>query len=238
MEQDDFIGKRIGQIEIVEKIGEGGMGSVYKGMHTFLGKEVAIKFLSKALVENKEFIDRFIREAQTLAKVEHRNLVRVFDAGEWEGNYYIVMEFIKGKSLGDVLKTRARLPWREAVSIIRECAQGLKAAAARGGAEVIYSSGNAYAGKINVQSTGPVVFNAYPPPERVRPLQHVGERVGVLPRLGPPVRRGHRGEGSRGGHTRKIQGAGHQGGVVFRQAARRHGHGLLQERRAARQGFS
>jgi len=128
-EQENFIGKKIGQIEITQVIGSGGMGSVYKGTHNFLGKEVAVKFLSRTLVENKEFIDRFIREAQTLARVEHKNLVRVYDAGEWKKNYYIVMEFIQGKSLGDTLKTKARLPYPEAVKIIRQCAQGLEAAA-------------------------------------------------------------------------------------------------------------
>ncbi len=127
--EDPFVGKMLGQIEILDKIGQGGMGAVYKGLHKFLGKDVAIKFLSKQLVENKEFIDRFIREAQTLAQVEHKNLVRVYDAGEWDGNFYIVMEFIKGKSLGDMLKTTARIPFQQAASIIKECAEGLQAAA-------------------------------------------------------------------------------------------------------------
>lgn len=129
MEKEEIIGRKIGQIEITKLIGSGGMGSVYKGMHNFLGKEVAIKFLSKALVENKEFIDRFVREAQTLARVEHKNLVRVYDAGEWNDNYYIVMEFIRGQSLGDILKTKARLHYPEAAKIVKQCAQGLKAAA-------------------------------------------------------------------------------------------------------------
>ncbi|MFC1582680.1 SUMF1/EgtB/PvdO family nonheme iron enzyme, partial [Planctomycetota bacterium] len=131
MTDDPMIGKKVGQIEITSKLGQGGMGAVYKGAHAFLGKDVAIKFLSATLVENKEFIDRFIREAQTLARVEHKNLVRVFDAGEWEGNYYITMEFISGRSLGDILKTTARIDLAQAITIIKECAEGLNAAASQ-----------------------------------------------------------------------------------------------------------
>lgn len=121
---DMFIGKRIGQVEIVSKIGEGGMGAVYRGRHLTLNKDVAVKIMSPALM-GEMHKKRFLREARAAAKLEHPNIVQVYDAGEFEGYNYIIMQFVDGCSLGDKIAKEKRIDQLEALRIIKEAAKGL-----------------------------------------------------------------------------------------------------------------
>ncbi|WP_340690038.1 serine/threonine protein kinase [Hydrogenobacter thermophilus] len=113
-----MIGKQIGPYKIVEKLGEGGMGVVYKGIHTQIEQVVAIKALYPNYAKDQEFRERFIREAKTQAKFHHPNLVNILNYLEdQDGNMYIVMEYVDGGSLEDRLK-RGAFNIKDAVSVI------------------------------------------------------------------------------------------------------------------------
>ncbi|RME04208.1 MAG: serine/threonine protein kinase [Planctomycetota bacterium] len=92
--------------KIVEKIGSGGMGSVFKAKHLRMGRDVAIKVLSKKHAEDKMYISRFLREAKSLAKLNHPNIVRAYDCNRVGETYYLVMEFVEGISAYDRLAER------------------------------------------------------------------------------------------------------------------------------------
>ncbi|MEW6731109.1 MAG: bifunctional serine/threonine-protein kinase/formylglycine-generating enzyme family protein [Acidobacteriota bacterium] len=116
-----LIGERfLGKYEIIEMIGSGGMGRVYKARHLDLGNLVAIKMLNTNLIQNDEAIERFKREARASAKVLHPNTVRVFDYGV-EGNAcFLVMEFLEGEPLRKRLSKRKRLPLPEIVHFVEQ----------------------------------------------------------------------------------------------------------------------
>ena len=98
------IGEKIGPYRIVESIGQGGMATVYKAYHARLDRYVAIKVLHPALKQDPSFLERFQREARLIARLEHPNIVPVYDFSEYKGNPYLVMRFIEGKTLKARLK--------------------------------------------------------------------------------------------------------------------------------------
>lgn len=124
-EDDKFLGKEIGGCMLYEKVGEGGMGAVYKAKHLSLDKVVAVKImlLSMTTEEQKK---RFIREARSAAKLDHPNIVGVLNVGEEEGYHYIVMQFITGTSVGDILKSAGAIELERATKIVRDTALALK----------------------------------------------------------------------------------------------------------------
>jgi serine/threonine protein kinase len=95
---------------ILELLGRGGMGSVYRAWHERMNRQVAIKFLNSAHIEADEAVQRFTREVRLLAKLEHAHIVRALDAGEHEGRPYFVMEFISGPNLSQVVRRLGPLP--------------------------------------------------------------------------------------------------------------------------------
>ena len=95
--------------EIVKSIGEGGMANVYLAEDTILDRKVAVKVLRGDLSSDDKFIRRFQREAQSVSNLSHQNIVEVYDVGEEERNHYIVMEYIDGKTLKQLLKKRENL---------------------------------------------------------------------------------------------------------------------------------
>ena len=114
---DPLIGARIGQVEIREYLDQGGMAVVYKGYHTFLEKQIAIKFMSQSLMRSESNVQRFIREAQTIARLNHPNIVQVIDAGQFQKMYYMTMEFLEGLPLDSYVKQRGQIPYEEAIAI-------------------------------------------------------------------------------------------------------------------------
>jgi len=92
---NDLMGKQIGNYNIIESIGDGGMGKVFKGIHVTLDRIVALKMIDPELLSNSEIINRFYKEAKIQALLNHPNIVTVFDFLEVENNYFIVMEYIK-----------------------------------------------------------------------------------------------------------------------------------------------
>lgn len=114
--------------EIIKSIGEGGMANVYLAQDTLLDRLVAIKVLRGDLADNEKFIRRFQREAKSVSDLSHPNIVEVFDVGEEEGQHYIVMEYIDGKTLKQLTQKRGSLTVTEVVDIMTQLTSGLSAA--------------------------------------------------------------------------------------------------------------
>jgi len=124
----DLIGQYIGRYHILERLGEGGMATVYKAFDTRLEAEVAIKVIRVEELPPKVLdraLKRFAREAKALARLTHPNIVRVIDTGEHEGAPYLVMPYLPGGSLKQVLRERGRLPWEEALQMLIPIARAL-----------------------------------------------------------------------------------------------------------------
>ena len=114
--------------EILEKIGSGGMSDVYKAKCHKLNRYVAIKVLKPEFSEDRSFVTKFRVEAQSAAGLIHANIVNVYDVGDENGIYYIVMELVEGITLKKYIEKKGRLGVREAVSIAIQVAQGIEAA--------------------------------------------------------------------------------------------------------------
>jgi len=125
-------GDRLGAYKIVSKIGKGGMGVVYKAYDESLERDVAIKVISTELSSQKEFIERFKREAKSAAALSHPNIIYIHSIGETNDKHYFTMEYVEGKSLEDVLEERSKIPLNEATNYIIQAATGLNAASKKG----------------------------------------------------------------------------------------------------------
>jgi serine/threonine protein kinase len=115
----------LGGYKILDRIGKGQMGGVYKAVHG-LGQIVALKILPASRAKDQHVLGRFQREARLLTQLDHPNVVRAFQVGEANGVHYIAMEFLEGETLDEVLARRKRLPWREAVRVIQQALNGLQ----------------------------------------------------------------------------------------------------------------
>lgn len=125
-DKDEFLGRTFGGYELVETIGHGGMGTVYKGRQVSLDRTVAVKLLLPALVNNDEFIRRFEREAKSIARISHPNIVGVLDFGVSEdGVYYMVIEFVQGTSLSAMIAEKLMMSLDEYLPILSQCLAGL-----------------------------------------------------------------------------------------------------------------
>lgn len=114
--------------QIIKSIGEGGMANVYLAYDTILDRDVAVKILRGDLSNDEKFVRRFQREALNASSLSHPNIVEVYDVGEDNGQYFIVMEYIEGKNLKDLLKKRGKLTVSEVVDIMSQIADGLSIA--------------------------------------------------------------------------------------------------------------
>jgi len=124
-----------GKYELLNRIGQGGMGSVYRARRVHIGDEVAVKLLHSQLVSDESLVERFRREARAAAQLHHPNVVTIHDFGEArgpEGFVYIVMELVRGTSLRELLRREGRLPAARAVSLMRDICAGVSAAHRRG----------------------------------------------------------------------------------------------------------
>jgi serine/threonine protein kinase len=118
--------------EILATVGRGGMGTVYRARRLSDGAIVAIKTLLPSFAREQDAVDRFLRESQVLQKLHHPHIVAAFDAGYQNGIYYLVMEFVEGDTLAQVVKARGKLPWKEAIKIVKAVAFALEHAARYG----------------------------------------------------------------------------------------------------------
>ena len=122
-----LIGQTLGNFEVLAKIGEGGMGEVYRARDTKLDRDVALKVLPREMSGDPERIARFQREARTLATLQHTNVASVYGFEETPHARFLVMELVDGEELEERLK-RGALPIEDAVSIARQITEGLEAA--------------------------------------------------------------------------------------------------------------
>src|SRR6266496_4181116 len=111
--------------EVQELVGRGGMSSVFKAHDTLLERNVALKILHERHLADDEYVERFRREARTVAQLSHPNIVTVIDRGETEGRPFIVFEFIEGETLDQVIARRGALPVDEALEIAIAISRGL-----------------------------------------------------------------------------------------------------------------
>lgn len=122
-----MIGKILGnRYEIIEKIGGGGMALVYKAKCKLLNRFVAIKVLRKEFMYDKSFIDKFNRESQAAASLSHPNIVNVYDVGKEDDIYYIVMEYIKGQTLKEYIKSQGNVDPKKTLNISMQIARALE----------------------------------------------------------------------------------------------------------------
>ncbi len=125
----NLVGKVIGnRYEILEKIGEGGMATVYKARCNILKRYVAVKVLREEYTTDEEFIKRFNTEAQAAASLTHPNIVSIFDVGHEDNIYYIVMELVQGKTLKEIINEDGVLPWKWSINIAIQVASALETA--------------------------------------------------------------------------------------------------------------
>jgi len=117
---------QLGSFRLSRKLGEGGMGAVYLAEDSLAGRTVAIKVLPSKFSSNPEFVARFRREARSTGKLSHPNIVAAYSFGEDGGHHYFVMEYMAGAPLDSRLKNGGRVPWDEAVAIIKQVAAGLE----------------------------------------------------------------------------------------------------------------
>lgn len=117
-----------GRYQIIRTIGEGGMANVYLAYDTILEREVAVKVLRGDLANDEKFVKRFQREAKAASSLNHPNIVEMYDVGEDDGNYFIVMEYVNGKTLKNLIKKRGALSLSETIDIMLQLTSGIACA--------------------------------------------------------------------------------------------------------------
>lgn len=122
----------VDQYVLLERLGEGGMGQVFKARHRHMGRLVALKVLRREKLDNAEAIKRFYREVQAVAQLSHPNIVTAYDAGDVDGACFFAMEYIDGTDLGKLVKKNGPLPVEAACDYIRQAALGLQHAYEKG----------------------------------------------------------------------------------------------------------
>jgi len=134
-EGDTLLGRKIGKYEVLERVGQGAMGIVYKARDPLMRRIVGIKTMSAEIANDPELHDRFYREARSAGNLSHRNIITIYDLGEEERRPYIAMEFLVGEDLKTKLDRRAKLSLEERIRWMREAMEGLEHAH---GKEVIH----------------------------------------------------------------------------------------------------
>src|SRR5919109_1736040 len=172
-----------GRYRLLERIGSGGMADVWAAEDTHLGRRVAIKILHHRFSQDREFVERFRREAEAAASLQHPNVVNVFDRGELDGTFYIAMEYLEGESLKELI--RRGMDVGQAVAIARQILDASRFAHSRGvihrdlkphnvivgqdGRAIVTDFGIARAGSSEITQTGSVMGTvAYFSPEQAQ----------------------------------------------------------------------
>jgi len=129
--EHSLAGRRFGAYEVLEELGAGGMGKVYRAKNVTLERIVALKTLAQQYSADQEFVQRFLKEARAAARLNHPNIVQIYDFGCEEGVYYLAMEYVDGDSLRTLLR-RSRFNERDALLLIRHAVAALAVAHAQG----------------------------------------------------------------------------------------------------------
>ncbi|MCA9711803.1 MAG: protein kinase, partial [Myxococcales bacterium] len=188
-------GDRLGadqRYELIERIGSGGMGAVYRARDHKLGCERAVKVLDAKYAAIPAFVERFRREAMAASRITHPNIVSVVDvAGEGERPVYLVMELLTGKTISALVRGQGRLPWAEARRYVDQIAAGLGAAHAQGVVHRDVKPGNCLVladGQLKVLDFG--IAKVTDMPAEVVALTAVGEIIGTCSYMAPEQIRG------------------------------------------------
>ncbi|RME76794.1 MAG: serine/threonine protein kinase [Planctomycetota bacterium] len=118
-------GMVLDKYKILKKLGAGAMGAVFQAQDTYTNEVVALKILAPKLAKDESYLKRFKREVRAARELNHPNIIRVFDAGEYKGFHYFTMEFVEGKSVMELLEEKKRLPLKMALKITYEVAKAL-----------------------------------------------------------------------------------------------------------------
>jgi serine/threonine-protein kinase len=195
---DPLIGASIGEFQVTEMIGVGGMGMVYKGVHPLIGKTVAIKVLRPDVADDPEQVKRLLDEARALTAVRHRGIVDVFSFGTLpDGRPYLVMEYLQGQSMQELLEAGGRIELADALPIFDDVLTGLAAAhkvglvhrdmkpsniflarESDGVTAKLVDFGIAKQGRPGAMTPQTVMFRCVGTPEFVSPEQACGKPVG------------------------------------------------------------
>ncbi|MFK7992266.1 MAG: serine/threonine-protein kinase [Sandaracinaceae bacterium] len=132
-DEDDLSGQVFGNYRVLSRLGEGGMGAVYLAHHQLIDKQVVIKVLHPEMAKRPEFVERFHREAKAATSIGHEHIVDVTDMGQLpDGSPFIVMEYLEGRSLGDLLLDEGALPIGRAIRLVQQVCDALAAAHDKG----------------------------------------------------------------------------------------------------------
>jgi serine/threonine-protein kinase len=180
-----------GRYRIKHRLGSGGMADVYAADDSQLGREVALKVLHRRFARDREFVERFRREASSAASLQHPNVVSIYDRGEYDGTYYIAMEHLPGRTLKDIIREEAPLPQERAIAYAIQILQAASFAHRRGvvhrdfkphnvivgpdGRLKVTDFGIARAGASEMTETGSIMGTA----QYLSPEQAQGQRVGT-----------------------------------------------------------
>jgi beta-lactam-binding protein with PASTA domain/predicted Ser/Thr protein kinase len=121
-----------GRYRVISRLGSGGMADVYLAQDQLLGRQVAVKVLHYHFAEDQEFVERFRREASSAAALSHPNIVAIFDRGEWNGTYYIAMEYVAGRSLKEIVRQDGPMPASAAIDVVVQILRAARFAHRRG----------------------------------------------------------------------------------------------------------
>ena len=121
-----------GRYTVISRVGSGGMADVWCAQDEQLGRKVALKLLHRRFAEDAEFVERFRREASSAAGLQHPNVVQVYDRGEWDGTYYIAMEYLEGRNLKQVIREDSPLPPARAIDLTIQILKAARFAHKRG----------------------------------------------------------------------------------------------------------
>jgi serine/threonine protein kinase len=130
--QDNGASLLLGSYVVLERLGKGGMGNVFKARHQKLGRVVALKIIQRDKINNPAAVKRFLREIRVAGKLDHPHIVHAYDAEQVSGSYMLVMEYVEGADLGKVVKENGPVPPRVACDYVRQAALGLQHASEKG----------------------------------------------------------------------------------------------------------
>ncbi|MFM8304775.1 MAG: Stk1 family PASTA domain-containing Ser/Thr kinase [Actinomycetota bacterium] len=183
-----------GRYEIERELARGGMADVYLAVDHQLGRQVAIKVLFSEFARDPSFVERFRREAQNAASLSHPNICAVYDWGKERGTYYIVMEYVEGRSLRDIIRAEGRIPGVAAARIAAELADALAFAHRRGVIHRDVKPGNvliAPSGQVKLTDFG-IAANRFDPGQG---LTQTGLVMGTATYFSPEQAQGHHVDG-------------------------------------------
>ncbi len=176
----------LAEYELLEKLGEGGMGAVYKARHTKLKRMVALKVLPKGRREDDRAIARFEREMEAVGRLDHPHIVRAMDAREVEGTRFLVMEYVEGLDLGKVVRRLGPLSVADACELVRQAALGLQSAHEHGLVHRDVKPSNlmlTQGGQIKLLDLGLARFQSEPPDGEE--MTRTGQALGTLDYMAP-----------------------------------------------------